>query len=618
MKKILLAIFSFLIILIPKYYALGDTTEYDHINVTINDNGSITIKEYYDLSGEYNGSYRDLNYIGSTKPFTGDKNSFEGSDIYNGSSITNIKVYDTVIDNGSIILNNKYNLTTGASTGQSGVYEQYDTNIGTQIKIYNPSTTGTGFYIEYTVNDVVIMHNDVAEIGWNFFGESYKENTKDLVITFNLPSNNTSLKGWLHGPLDGSIDIINNQKAIVKYDYLNKNKAIDIRLVFDKNIITSATKYSFVDAMDKILEVEKIRADKANDMRRNSRIILAIVDFVTYAWLLGLIILVIYTYKKYDKEYTPTFTNEYYRDFPKPYGPEIVDYLFKKNVTSMAVSASLLEIIRKKHLKVEPMDKKDYKLINNKDAKEALTEEEQYLKDWFINEIGNSDDVTLKDIKNASNSYTNAQAFLKKYNEWQKLVTTKAEKENFFEDAIGIKVKLFLYTILGCIIIFGLHTVLQTNNVVGYLVLIPAIIACIYFGTFTRRTQVGNRDYQEWKALKKFLNDFGTFKDKELPEIYLWEKYLVYATIFGIATKLAKTMQLKINNMAPELRHNYPFFYYNNMMIGHHFTSAINESVHRSVINATANSRNASGGGFGGGASFGGGGFGGGGGGGRF
>ena len=32
----------------------------------------------------------------------------------------------------------------------------------------------------------------------------------------------------------------------------------------------------------------------------------------------------------------------------------------------------------------------------------------------------------------------------------------------------------------------------------------------------------------KWTAFKKFLNDFGSFDVKELPEIKLWERYLVF------------------------------------------------------------------------------------------
>ena len=57
---------------------------------------------------------------------------------------------------------------------------------------------------------------------------------------------------------------------------------------------------------------------------------------------------------------------EYYRDFPGNYGPEVLEYLIDKNVTEKSLSATILNLIYKKVLKVEKIDNKkkdDYKLI---------------------------------------------------------------------------------------------------------------------------------------------------------------------------------------------------------------------------------------------------------------
>ena len=43
--------------------------------------------------------------------------------------------------------------------------------MGVKVRIYNPSTYNTDFIIEYTVNDVVILHSDVAEIVGTFLGQ---------------------------------------------------------------------------------------------------------------------------------------------------------------------------------------------------------------------------------------------------------------------------------------------------------------------------------------------------------------------------------------------------------------------------------------------------------------
>ena len=50
-------------------------------------------------------------------------------------------------------------------------------------------------------------------------------------------------------------------------------------------------------------------------------------------------------------------------------------------------------------------------------------------------------------------------------------------------------------------------------------------------------------------AHKRFLEDFSRFDEKELPEVILWDKYLVYASILGCADELSKQMEVKINAM---------------------------------------------------------------------
>ena len=57
-------------------------------------------------------------------------------------------------------------------------------------------------------------------------------------------------------------------------------------------------------------------------------------------------------------------------------------------------------------------------------------------------------------------------------------------------------------------------------------------------------TEKGLREKNEWKALKKYMQDYSLLNEKTLPDIVLWEKFLVYATAFGISEEV--TEQLKI------------------------------------------------------------------------
>jgi uncharacterized protein YktA (UPF0223 family) len=108
-------------------------------------------------------------------------------------------------------------------------------------------------------------------------------------------------------------------------------------------------------------------------------------------------------------------------------------------------------------------------------------------------------------------------------------------------------------------------------------------------------------DMEHVYGLNKFLIDQDNMKEKEVIEVQLWEEYLMYATILGIADVVEE--QLKI--VKPSFEQEMDMNYYNSMLLTRAF-------VYQGVINAnnayhTANSGSAFSGG-GGGSSFGGGG----------
>jgi len=113
-------------------------------------------------------------------------------------------------------------------------------------------------------------------------------------------------------------------------------------------------------------------------------------------------------------------------------------------------------------------------------------------------------------------------------------------------------------------------------------------------------------DSKKLCGLKLFLQKFSSINTKEVLEVHLWDEYLMFAYLFGIADKVAR--QLK--NMYPEFLEQQTDFDYDTIIF-------LNNISTRSV-SAASNARSAAqsyssgGGGFssggGGGGSFGGGG----------
>ena len=122
-------------------------------------------------------------------------------------------------------------------------------------------------------------------------------------------------------------------------------------------------------------------------------------------------------------------------------------------------------------------------------------------------------------------------------------------------------------------------------------------------------------------GLKNFLKDFSNIKDRESIEVMLWQEYLMYAQIFGIAKKVAKEFKdLYPDVITEEVYHDFVFI--NDLSYDgvHAALVSARNTVEKSALKATlerASDYTSGGGGFssggGGGGSFGGGSSGGGG-----
>src|SRR5574344_2174929 len=97
MKKIYLLIVLLLFRIFSLNAVSSDDVNYDvegiYINGSVELGGAVRIKEIIKLDGTFNGYIRDLVYKNDKLgTFTGVKDDFYGSDIYNGSGIQIFKV----------------------------------------------------------------------------------------------------------------------------------------------------------------------------------------------------------------------------------------------------------------------------------------------------------------------------------------------------------------------------------------------------------------------------------------------------------------------------------------------------------------------------------------------
>ena len=608
----------------------GEPTDKFLSEIEILDNGSIKVRELIKMNGDFNGMDRDIAYANyGNEAYNGDISAIEGnSDLYDGSSITDVKV-GSISDDGDLTFDdfnrdiNYFDEVSYASNGTDSKYT-YDTFMNeVNLKLFNPSDLDEIFYIEYTVTDVVVVHEDTAELAWNTLGDGYRENIGDYEVKVVLPNSDSDYRVWLHGPLNGNIDRTNNKEAIGSFNFLGAYNPVSVRLIFDKSLVPNATKVSGLTAKSAIIDYQTELSEEANAERERIQRQNMILIIVSSAWALIAISLAVGVYLREKKMKKTAFNMEYFRDFPASYGPEVLEYLIDKNVSEKSLSATILNLVYKKVLKVEVIDRKlkdDYKLVLQEYDEASLTETEKIALNLIINEIGNSKEVVLSTIKKHCSTLSNANNVMDLYNDFIKTSKNLGKSELFFAKTPGIVAFTVIFNLLGLVlafISFGLDL-----SWLGIIIIILMIALIIFVITRKFYTKKGAEQYAKWMAHKKFLEDFSRFNEKELPEVTLWDKYLVYAVVLDCADKLSKEMELKMPNMDTS---DTTYVGYNPYMTHYFITSNIYSSINSGIHTAVASSRSSiaasrtsSGGGFGGGSIGGGGSFGGGGGGGRF
>lgn len=134
----------------------------------------------------------------------------------------------------------------------------------------------------------------------------------------------------------------------------------------------------------------------------------------------------------------------------------------------------------------------------------------------------------------------------------------------------------------------------------------------VFKSTYYLIDDVMMEDAKQMAGLKKFLKEFTMIKEREPIEVKLWNEYLMYASIFGIADEVASQFKKLYPEVITEMDNM--GYDYNDVIFVHSITSDGIKSA--TTAKSRAESYSSGGGGFssggGGGGSFGGGGGGGG------
>ena len=624
----LLAMFIIIIALV----LLGETKSQASLHlknldfqVQINDDGSMNVVETWDIK------VSDTNTL--YKTFIKDDTKY--------SSIMDVSVKDITKGENNIFNSAskwEYHLPKGyffAGTNNKGENE-----IAWGVSI--ESTTRKQYLISYRVNDVITKYNDCAELYWQFLGNEFEISANKITGTIKLPANVQhleDLKVWGHTKyLNGEVKVVSSDTVEFNLDNYKSKNYVEVRLTMPTYLFekVSSENISQEEKLDDIIKEETEWANEANARRdrRNKNFKLLILATILVNTSIGIMFSKKIKKNKQFLEKNPNILPEqqleYYRELPdKEETPlEAVFILktgYKQSCLPNVFSATILNFALKGYIRIE-QEGKTIKILLNKIKTDELTGDEKKVLE-ILRAASNNNELTMaeleKYIKNYPSKLMNLNSTFEKVSKTQASEKGKFDTNRFNKQIVYAEKNVGYIFILIIIIIASIFTIGYAYKNVQGMLITCTIISLAFFivvtiinlilnmkitTSFNGFTQKGINEQEQWKAFKKYMEDFSYLDEKEVPELVLWEKYLVYATAFGIADKVLKQLKVKY----PELNNqdtisNMVLFnaMYNANGLNANFINSISTSTSR-MYSSTYSSGSGSGGGFSGGGGFGG------------
>lgn len=570
--------------------------------VYINSDGSMNVTELWDID------IRNTNTL--FKTFEIDKEKY--------SSISNVKVVERTSGKNyefSKINKEMYHVTENSFYALENSDGKFEIAWGIGM---DHSSGNRVYQISYKVNDAVAKYNDYAELYWQFVGNDFSIDADKITGTIILPrevNDIQEIKVWGHTEgLNG--EIYATGKDEIKFqvnDYKNENM-VEIRTLFPNAIIKSSERTYNQDRYDEVVIEETKWANKANIKRQWEEIKDEVIWTFIFYVILAVCIIYLEKAVKYGKKiiqankYKPEQKIDYFRELPKEDAtPGEALYLLREPYNSFRscfgniFSANILNLKLKEYIDIrvekesENTKKEKIYIKDNRKDLDTLKKEEKGIMSFIRDALGNNNEIEMKDIEKYIKGHAGKVSGLIQRNQSSiehslskdKLLDKKAKGEykRYKEKAsVYFMVALFslIYGIIPCAIIFLINGILcrkisKKQNVL---------------------TQDGVNMQEKWKGLKKYMEDFSLLNEKEIPAITIWEKFLVYATAFGIANKVLKQLKTVYPNIdeidAINTSSSLYFMYHSN------FSSSFSSSINSS-ISSTYSSGSGSGGGFSGG-----------------
>ncbi|NLE22897.1 MAG: DUF2207 domain-containing protein [Actinobacteria bacterium] len=512
-------------------------------------------------------------------------------------------------------------------TGEVGTYGSLESGKVVTVQLNFDVTDATAsFTVEYVAKGAAKRWNDTSELYWQFIGADTAVESDDVRVTVRLPKGVTrdEVRAWAHGPLWGTVTIRPDAAVVMQVDPLPAGTFVEGRILFPAAALGKAP-VDDTPRLDQVLAEEKEWADQANRDRLWARVKVVLWGLLGVGFPVVAVVLIVLLYVRYGREPKTQFQARYLRDIPQPpLPPALAAFIWRMgSVGSDDVSATLLDLVHRKVIDLEQVvvtkdglfrtsEETTYKLTLHDDRLGELLDYERHLCTFLFHQMADGNELVLRELKAIAKK--RRTSFAKGFQTWKDKVGKEGQKRGYLDpkaDRMAFVAAAFAFV---AIVAAGAAAVF--SGFLWFFLGVPVGVVLIFVArAVKRRSQEAAELHAQYAALERYLKDFGRLDEKPPDAVVLWEQFLIFAVVFGIADRVTKAMTVKVPEVVddPAFRTSYILWW---GMPGHAGgLSAFNE-IHESFSQAVSVATSSSSSGSGGGGGFSGGGGGGGGGGG--
>lgn len=488
-----------------------------------------------------------------------------------------------------LVDNYKARQVYSGTLGENGVYEYNQSGYNHSLKVYMPMSAlkqNRTVTYKYTLTNVAVKYNDIAEIFWNFIGKEWDTEIKNVHIRVVLPYEAVydSIYVYGHGSDNGRFEKNNNIIDLYATD-LDAYQALDARILFSKTAIPQSVK-----EIDKSVLNKYINEEEGITKEYEQAEILAGLTINEIAIGLSAVIILtgIYLYFKFDKEYKVE-KHHYYREIPHNLTPEILQTVYYGKVQKNAFFITFLNLIKKGVYAITKTQNeigKETQLITyNEDNNQELEDYEVEVKK-IINTFFDKGEKSIDTLKLQQKMKYSSKMYYRDY-----IRKLESRKEGLFGEKQKLNKKVTKYLVIAMVVLIlfmvfiafwaepgmalgllmflafttfaytiafksiepnaftiGFFTIhcgaFQIANIAmlvqsgeGIMYLPYALLfILLQYAYRIERTSIEERQIkEELKGLRRYIKDYSYLSTKEeIQEISLWEDYFIMAIALGL------------------------------------------------------------------------------------